>query len=314
MKAIATETPRQELRRELRPEFFVRKTNFGKNEIYIFTAAQAPLLMREVGRLRELSFRQSGGGTGNELDIDPFDTQGEPYRQLVVWNPEDQEIVGGYRFLALDAGNLPRLFPNGMATTHLFDFSPRFVREFLPHTIELGRSFVQPKYQSSQNHNRQGIFSLDNLWDGLGSLVVDYPHVRYFLGKVTMYLNFDPYGRDLILHFLRQVFPDACQLARPWAPLELHQPETFPQTLFLEGGYPEKHRQLVALLRDRGLSVPPLINAYMNLSSTMRTFGTSLNSTFGQVEETGILISLADIYETKIRRYVEPYARTKSKD
>ena len=133
------------LESELSSERFVRSTNNGNNEIYIITHHDSPNVMREIGRLREYTFRMAGGGTGHEIDIDEFDTADAPYKQLIVWNPEEKEIVGGYRFIKLKEAPIV----NGIvhvATTELFHFSKTFVEKYVPETIELGRSFVQPKY------------------------------------------------------------------------------------------------------------------------------------------------------------------------
>ena len=167
MKPIIVPISRDLIESELSHERFVRKTNYGDNKIYIVNHHNAPHVMLEIGRLREVSFRSAGGGTGDEIDIDENDTCEVPYQQLIVWNEEDKEIIGGYRYILcrdafLEDGSL------NLSTAHLFDFSEKFVKEYIPHTIELGRSWVQPAYQPSVS-NRKGLFSLDNLWDGLGA-------------------------------------------------------------------------------------------------------------------------------------------------
>src|ERR1035437_515485 len=184
MEAIINKINREILKKELGAGRFVRKTNNGHNEIYIITHHNSPNVMMEIGRLRELTFRYAGGGTGKSFDLDEFDTSNHAYQQLLVWNPEDEEIVSAYRFIKCkDAA-----FHDGkiqLATTELFNFSEEFLKNYAPVTIELGRSFVQPEYQPSE-HFRKGLFSLDNLWDGLGALIEGNPDVKYFSGKVTM--------------------------------------------------------------------------------------------------------------------------------
>jgi len=210
---IIEKVSRDALLDELNNQRFVRKTNNGNNEIYIVNFHNSPNVMREIGRLREVTFRHAGGGTGKEIDIDEFDTSLHPYQQLLVWNPVDKEIVGAYRFiLCKDAeyekGNVL------LATTELFNFSDKFYKEYLPYTIELGRSFIQPLYQPSEQF-RKGLFSLDNLWDGLGAIVVDNPSQKHFYGKVTMYTDFNIKARDYILTFLKYYFPDKDSLVTP---------------------------------------------------------------------------------------------------
>nr|HMT30423.1 GNAT family N-acetyltransferase [Bacteroidia bacterium] len=196
MQAIIAPIDKAILESELNSGNFVRDTNNGANQIFIITHHDSPNVMQEIGRLREITFRAAGGGTGLATDIDEYDTALAPYKQLIVWNPEDKEIVGGYRFI--ECAKAPRDNQNKvlLATTELFYFTDKFINDYVPWTIELGRSFVQPRYQPS-SENRKGLFSLDNLWDGLGAIVVDHPHIKYFFGKVTMYLHFNPVARDM---------------------------------------------------------------------------------------------------------------------
>lgn len=296
------------IKKELSRDRFLRITNNADNEIYIINAHNSPNVMREIGRLRELSFRQAGGGTGKELDIDAYDVAPVPYEQLVVWDPLAEEILGGYRFiLCKNADKSPDLTPK-IATTGLFRFSQEFINDYLPYSIELGRSFVQPAYQPARD-NRKSIYSLDNLWDGLGALIIDYPDVKYFFGKVTMYTTFDKYARDLILYFMKEFFPDRQQLVTPIEPLGLHNPEQEFQKIFTFSTVEENLKILSQMVRNRKENIPPLINSYMGLSPTMKTFGTAINNTFGGVEETGILVTIDDIYPYKKERHVNTYTR-----
>ncbi|MEP7168275.1 MAG: GNAT family N-acetyltransferase [Bacteroidota bacterium] len=307
MKEIVDAVERHLLESDLANNKFVRSTNNGTNKIYIITHLDSPNVMKELGRLREITFRAAGGGTGKEVDIDEYDIAEAPYKQLIVWNPEDKEIVGGYRFIkCCDAP-----VKNGivqLATTELFEFSENFLSNYVPYTIELGRSFVQPKYQPS-SENRKGLFSLDNLWDGLGAIVVDNPEIKYLFGKVTMYLHYHPVARDMILFFMNYYFPDKENIVRPQKPRPiLHDMSAFEKEL--KGlPYKEGHRVLNHHVRELGENIPPLINSYMNLSSTMKTFGTALNDHFGEVEETGILVTIADIHETKKERHISTYLK-----
>jgi len=290
---------------ELTPERFLRKTNNGNREIYIITHHNSPHTMREIGRLREISFRTAGGGTGEEIDIDEFDTSDIPYKQLIVWNPDDMEIVGGYRYIS---GKEIKIDEKGVhsATGHLFRFSDTFINDYLPYTIELGRSFVQPFYQPSYNIKR-GMYSLDNLWDGLGAIIVDHPEMKYFFGKITMYPSFNDTARNFILSFLQLYFPDNENLVYPFNPLELDLGNPGIKKAFKGNNYQDDYKSLVQNVRANGENIPPLVNAYMNLSPTMKTFGTAINHEFGRVEETGILITIPDIFEMKKERHVQTY-------
>lgn len=308
MEDVIAPIDKKVLEAELTRDKFVRKTNNGDNEIYIITHHDSPNILIEIGRLREVAFRAAGGGTGKRIDIDEFDVADAPYKQLIVWSPFDKEIVGGYRFIKCKDAPVN---PDGvvqLATTELFRFSEKFVNKYVPATIELGRSFIQPKFQPS-SENRKGLFSLDNLWDGLGAIVIDNPDIHYFFGKVTMYTNFNIHARDMILSFMNYYFPDNENLVVPIEPLHI----TTDVTEFLKSieglNYKDGHRILNQNVRALGEQIPPLVNSYMNLSATMKTFGTSMNPHFGDVEETGIMVAIDDIYETKKERHVATYRR-----
>lgn len=299
---------KEELMAELTPDRKLRTTNKSHNEIYVVTADEAPNVMKEIGRLREIAFRTSGGGTGKPMDIDEFDTMENPCRQLVVWNPEAQEIIGGYRYLFGHDWKIDREGQPILAMGHMFHFSDEFMRDYAPHTVELGRSFVSLDYQNVRK-NTKSIFALDNLWDGLGALTVINPECKYFFGKMTMYPSYNRKGRDMILYFLRKHFGDKEGLVIPTKPLELeHDPKEF-EKLFCEDTFKEDYKILNHEVRALGYNIPPLVNAYMGLSPTMKMFGTAINYGFGDVEETGILIAVSELYDQKRQRYVDNFAK-----
>ncbi|MBQ8990023.1 MAG: GNAT family N-acetyltransferase [Prevotella sp.] len=296
------------LKSELTPERQLRMTNKSHNEIYIITAHNAPNVMKEIGRLREIVFREAGGGTGKEMDIDEFDICENCYKQLIVWNPEAEEIIGGYRYLEgteweMDDQGQPKL-----ATSHMFHFSDKFLKEYMPYTIELGRSFVSLPYQSSRM-GAKSLFALDNLWDGLGALTVIMPNVKYFFGKMTMYPSYIRKGRDMILYFLKKHFDDKDHLIIPMKPLEIEADPKELEALFCANDFKANYRILNAEIRKLGYNIPPLVNAYMNLSPTMKLFGTAINYGFGDVEETGILIAVDEILAEKRVRHIDSYIK-----
>ena len=309
MEKIIDPIDKDLIKSELTVRKRVRATNKANNEIYVFTAHDSPNLMKEVGRLREIAFRYYGGGTGFEVDIDPYETMDVPHRQMIVWDPENEEILGGYRFIcgsdvAFDKQNKPML-----ATAHLYNFSDQFITEYLPHTVELGRSFVSLEYQSTLM-SRKGIFALDNLWDGLGALSVIDPQIKYFFGKVTMYGTYNKDARNMILYFLRKHFPDNKNLVTPIDPLKTNTDFEQMKQLFIGKKFNEDYRILNKEVRILGYNIPPLINAYMSLSPTMRFFGTAINNEFGDVEESGILIEIDQILEEKRARHIESYLKS----
>lgn len=298
---------------ELTAERFLRHTNKGGNRLYVFDAHTAPNLMREVGRLREIAFRAEGGGTGKACDIDEYDLMMPPCRQLIVWDPENKLILGGYRFIMgpdvkIEADGSPRI-----ATSHLFHFSERFVSDYLPSTMELGRSFVRLEYQSSKA-GAKAIFALDNLWDGLGALTVINPGIRYLFGKMTMYPTYSRECRDMILHFLAKHFPDPERLAYPIKPITPEIDHRMADELFSGTSFKDDYKALNQMVRSHGFNIPPLVNAYMSLSPTMHFLGTAVNDLFGNVEETGIMIAIDEIFEEKKRRHIESYDQSEHID
>ena len=297
--------PTDKLLKELTKDIFIRPTNNASNEIYIFKGDEKPNLMAEVGRLRELTFRAAGGGTRKSLDIDEYDSGPYSYSQLIVWDPLENQLVGGYRFVMVpqsrdETGHFH------LSTTEIFNYTQKIKDKYFPFAIELGRSFVQPEYQPSLN-SRKGLFSLDNLWDGLGALVVMNTDYKYFFGKITMYTDFNKEARDLILSFMDHYFPNEEDLVSIPSPIQ----RMFDCSSFLNEldglEYKEGHKLLNSKVRELGENIPPLFNSYMNLSPTMRTFGTAINHHFGDVEETGIMVSIDDIYDQKKDRHVSSY-------
>ena len=299
---------KQLLKEELTAERQLRMTNKSNNEIYVITAQDSPNVMKEIGRLREVAFREAGGGTGKSMDIDEFDTMDNGYKQLIVWNPEAEEIIGGYRYLL---GTDVKLDDKGqpiLATSHMFHFSDKFINDYLPQTIELGRSFVSLEYQSSKM-GAKSLFALDNLWDGLGALTVIMPNVKYFFGKMTMYPSYVRKGRDMILFFLKKHFDDHDHLIIPTKPLKIETDEEELRQLFCEDSFRDDYKILNREIRKMGYNIPPLVNAYMSLSPTMKMFGTAINYGFGDVEETGILIAVDEILEEKRIRHIDSFIK-----
>mgnify|MGYP000415954921 FL=1 len=303
MEAIIHKIDRDAIKAELTEERLLRRTNRLDNEIYVVDYQNAPMTMREIGRLREHAFRDAGGGTGKSCDIDEFDTMQPPCRQLIVWDPVDEEIIGGYRFILgedVHIGNdgLPHI-----ATSHMFRFSERFLRDMLPYTLELGRSFVAIPYQSTKSGTK-ALYALDNLWDGLGALTVVYPQIKYLFGKVTMYPSYGETCRDMLLYFLHKYFHDDEELVVPIEPLRINTDTAMLERLFCGGNFKEDYKILNHSVREHGLNIPPLVNAYMSLSPTMKMFGTAINREFGNVEESGIFFKIDDIFEEKKRRHI----------
>lgn len=308
MEDIIAPIDKEVLKSELTEDKRLRFTNKSNNEIYIVTWKNAPNVLKEIGRLREIAFRAAGGGTGKSMDLDEYDLMENPYQQLIVWDPEAEEILGGYRYLLGDEVKFDAEGKPLLATAHMFNFSEKFLKDYLPTTIELGRSFVTLEYQSTRAGSK-GLFALDNLWDGLGALTVVMPQVKYFFGKMTMYPSYNRFGRDMILYFLKKHFNDKDKLITPMQPLLIETDEKVLEKLFCHDTFKEDYKVLNTEVRKLGYNIPPLVNAYMSLSPTMRMFGTAINDGFGDVEETGILIAVDEILEEKRVRHIESYLR-----
>ena len=308
MEDIIAPIDKEVLKSELTEDKRLRFTNKSNNEIYIVTWKNAPNVLKEIGRLREIAFRAAGGGTGKSMDLDEYDLMENPYQQLIVWDPEAEEILGGYRYLLGDEVEFDAEGKPLLATAHMFNFSEKFLKDYLPTTIELGRSFVTLEYQSTRAGSK-GLFALDNLLDGLGALTVVMPQVKYFFGKMTMYPSYNRFGRDMILYFLKKHFNDKDKLITPMQPLLIETDEKVLEKLFCHDTFKEDYKVLNTEVRKLGYNIPPLVNAYMSLSPTMRMFGTAINDGFGDVEETGILIAVDEILEEKRVRHIESYLR-----
>jgi len=308
MKTIISPIDTKLLKQELTPDRLLRPTNKAHNEVYVVNAHNAPNVMREIGRLREISFRMAGGGSGNELDIDEYDLMPNPYWQLIVWDPSAEKIVGGYRFFVgkqveFDAAGQPKF-----TMSHLFKFNKNFIENYLPYTIELGRAFVQPEYQMARM-GMKSMFALDNIWDGLGALIHRVQDARYFIGKITIYNNYNPEARELIYEYMHRYLPDKDKLIEPYKPVETSKTskETASKIFDDSDSLQQNYKTLQKAVKARGETVPSLFNAYIGLSNTLRMLGTAQDPNFGSTYETGIMLAISDLSESKRKRYIEPY-------
>ncbi len=303
MKRIIPPVSVKIIRKELTQDKFIRHTNYSNNQIFSINAQNSPNIMLEIGRLRELTFRNAGGGTGEEIDTDECDYGNKSYQQLIVWDPKRKEILGGYRYILGKEAPIDADGKIVLSTSSLFHFSDKFLTEYMPYTIELGRSFVQPNYQST-SAGRKGLFALDNLWDGLGALTIIHPEIKFFFGKVTMYPDFNRKARDMILYFLKKYFMDAEDLVTPIKPIQAETEDIEMEQIFSGNDYQENFKILSQNVRLLGENIPPMINSYMGLSPTMKIFGTAINTHFGEVEETGLIVTIKDIYNAKKDRHI----------
>ena len=308
MEPIIEPVSRALLQAELNADTLLRPTNRAGNELYV-VGPESVNVIREIGRLREIAFRNDGGGTGLSLDIDKFDT--DPafgYRQLVLWDPEAQEIIGGYRFCLCDEAVFDKEGQPILTSSHMFQFSKKFIREYLPHTLELGRSFVSVEYQSSKS-GAKSLYALDNLFDGIAALGVLYKdRARYFFGKATIYPDYPRQAREMIQCFLRRYFGKKSRLLKIRKEVKVEKPRRYGK--FFKGkDFKEGYRILKAEVQKQGVAIPPLVNTYMNLSPSMIFFGTGINDEFANVYDSGILITFGDMYPEKRQRHSDSFMK-----
>ena len=306
MEKIIDPVPVELIKAELTKARKLMDTNKGGNELYVVDAHNAPNTLREIGRLREIAYREAGGCSGKSLDLDEYDTMEKPYSQLIVWDPDARAIIGGYRFLL---GKDARLREDGqpnVTSSHLYHFSEKFVREYLPKSMELGRSFVAPEYQSSKA-GAKALFTMDNLWDGIAGVLLSNPGTEYLFGKMTIYGSYDKLGRELIMYFLEKHFPDREELIRPYSAITPDADRRLLQLVLRENDLKSDLRLLKDALKRLGMGIPPLVNSYINSSSTMKIFGSAVNDELSDAIETGLMIRFDEIYEEKRERHIRTY-------
>lgn len=307
MKELIPPVDRNLLKQELTADKFMRPTNKAHNEIYIINAHKSPHTMREIGRLRELSFRSWGGGTGNEIDTDDFDFLKKPFKQLIVWDPEAEEIVGGYRFLSGADVEFHKDGQPNFVMGNLFTFSDKFIKEYLPYSIELGRAFVQPDYQTAKM-GMKSLFALDNLWDGLGALIHTESKSKYFIGKVNIYNTYPQLARELLYEYMHLHCPDPEKLIYPKVAIEVsEESKKIASVILTEKNAEANYKALQKTVRHIGTTVPPMFNAYIGLTDTLRMFGTMIDPDFSGTYESAIMLTMDDLIESKRQRYIDPY-------
>ncbi|MBR4704171.1 MAG: GNAT family N-acetyltransferase [Paludibacteraceae bacterium] len=279
----------------------LRPSNKADNLIYDITAHECPNVMREIARLREISYRDGGGATGKEMDIDEMDTMEKPYHQLIVWDPQHQQIVGGYRYLFGSEAEIRNGQPH-ITSAHLFRYSERFIQEYLPYSIEFGRAFVQPVYQTREM-GVKALFALDNIWDGIGALVHNNPQLRWMFGKVTIYPTYNATAREFIYAYLNRYHRGDSGLIAPY----IQEPLLPVETPFEGDDAQANFHILQHAVREQGTVIPPMFTAYLNITNELQFFGNAINDELANVYESGIMVDLTRVYPEKKERYITPY-------
>ncbi|TVR51188.1 MAG: GNAT family N-acetyltransferase [Spirochaetaceae bacterium] len=269
-------------------------------EVYLFRAADAPAIMDEIGRIREVEYRKIGAGRNVERDIDHFDTDPDGYAQLVAWDPENAEIVGMYRFIlgrtVAHHGDL-----SALRTSTIFEFADEFVTEYLPRSIELGRSVVN-------SSAKRAILGLFVVWAGLGALVNEYPWLRYLFGNVSIYADWPQAARDALLRFLdrRHRGPVNLLRARPRFRYKPSPPRS-DTPVRAELSYDADYQALTDELGGFGLTVPPILISYMRAADRVETYDTALDPDFGAAYETAIVVDVESVNDKTRNRFLDNY-------
>jgi putative hemolysin len=265
----------------------------GRMRVYCAPTARIPWTLQELGRLRELTFRAVGEGTGRRADIDVFD---DYYEHLFVWNTATREIVGAYRLGRTD--EISRRFgKRGLYTSTLFDYNDLFIKLLGP-ALELGRSFVRPEYQKS-------FASLMLLWKGIGEYVARYPRYCRLIGPVSISNDYLPLSRDLLVGFLEKknlLTRLAKTVVRPKRPFRGRfsvralgsQDETLADIDSLS--------TLVADLEPDGKGAPVLLRQYLKLGGRM--LGFNVDPDFGNALDCLVLVDLRKTNPRVLRKYM----------
>ncbi|HFI1904975.1 TPA: lysophospholipid acyltransferase family protein [Enterobacter roggenkampii] len=293
--AIARPEDRATLKRALAQAESLGKTSDGKT-IYLWQRngqEDAPLL-RELGRLREIAFRAVEEGSGKRRDTDSYD---DDYLHLILWDEEDLEIVGAYRFMPT-AMQIEKRGVEGLYSYSLFHYDDK-MHDVLEHGIELGRSFIQPRYWG-----RRG---LDYLWSGIGAYLARYPHYRYLFGPVSISGGLPPAARDLLVAFYRLWFPATHPLAASRQPY----PASLPDVLAQFGGvdYVDDLTKLKSLLGNLGCGIPPLYKQYSELCEPggVQFIDFGSDPAFNNCVDGLVLVDLCYLKANRYQRYIEAH-------
>jgi len=265
----------------------------GEFEAYYARAGQIPLTLQEIGRLREISFRAVGEGSGRSRDLDEFDSN---YIHIFVWNPGAAELVGAYRLGPTDE-ILPASGLQGLYTSTLFSFAPGF-QEQITCALEMGRSFVRPEYQRS-------LGALPMLWKGIGNFVLKNPRYRVLFGAVSISNRYHPLSQQLMVSFLRSHYylrglSGAVKPRTPFRPSrERHLPQ---QTLELIGNNLDELSTIISDIESNCNGIPILLKHYLKLGGKVLEFNVDAN--FSDVLDALILVDLAQTEREILERYM----------
>lgn len=288
-RPIARAEPRQALKKAVEDCERLGSTQDGKH-IYLYRYDGNSPILREIGRLREIAFRAVEEGTGRRRDLDNYDTW---YTQLILWDEDELEIAGAYRL-----GDAQQIVAerglNGLYSHSLFAYHPERMQDFVTQGLELGRSFVQPKYWGKR--------SLDYLWQGIGALLQQHPQYRYLFGPVTMSASLPSVAQDALVQFFGDHFPDPDQLAQartPFMPNSRPLPD-------ISDDYADDLVYLKHFLAHQGASIPTLYKQYADLCDKggVRFLGFNVDADFGNTVDGLVMVDIQRLKAQKRKRYL----------
>ncbi|WP_286237375.1 GNAT family N-acyltransferase [Neptuniibacter halophilus] len=291
-KTIAHPQSRQTLKQELRESELLGETADGK-KIFLFDYKPDSAVIQEVGRLREIAFRCVGEGTGDKKDLDQYDPY---YRHLILWDEDELEIAGAYRLA--EAWKLAENPEQPLYSSTLFRYSEQ-MQPYFDQGIELGRSFVQPKYWGKR--------SLDYLWYGIGAYLRKHPEVRYMFGPVSLSNSYPKVAKDMLIWFYRHYFGDTENLGHSFSPYHLDaDAQNNLQRMFSGDNYKADFRILKEQLEFLGVSVPTLYKQYSELCEEggVRFLDFGVDADFNYCIDGLVLVDIHHVKPKKRKRYM----------
>ncbi|MBP9491245.1 MAG: lysophospholipid acyltransferase family protein [Aliarcobacter sp.] len=291
--AIAHPVSRIDLLNELKKSKLIGQTSDGK-KIFLYDYIEDSIVLKELGRLRELSFRKVGEGVNKKRDTDKYDVY---YQHIILWDENELEIVGSYRI-----GNSDFIFRNigvkGFYSNNLFAYNEEFT-PYLKNSIELGRSFVQPKYWGTR--------ALDYLWFGIGAYLKNNPNIKYMFGPVSMSASFPSVAKDMMVFYYNHYYGLTADLVEPKVPYSYSNNLSEIKDIFDLNDKKKDFKFLKSTLANIGVTIPTLYKQYSEiaLDDGVKFLGFNVDNDFGDCVDGFILVEVEKIKDSAKQRYIE---------
>ena len=291
--AIAHPVSRIDLLNELKRSKLIGQTSDGK-KIFLYDYVEDSIVLKELGRLRELSFRKVGEGVNKKRDTDKYDIY---YQHIILWDENDLEIVGSYRI-----GNSDFIFKNigvkGFYSNNLFKYNEEFT-PYLKNSIELGRSFVQPKYWGTR--------ALDYLWFGIGAYLKSNPNIKCMFGPVSMSASFPTVAKDMIIFYYSHYFKEEVNLVEGKTPYQYSNNISEIKELFDLEDKKKDFKFLKSALSNIGVTVPTLYKQYSEITEDggIKFLSFNIDKNFGDCIDGFILVEVVKLKDSGNKRYID---------